>query len=134
MQSAAQRRNGKSSPKLTGTNGHLLALRMMREKAAQCHRHRIGSRRHRQAGTRLDDVLRQRHTLADDTGQASGQGLEMDLQAYVTDQLLATLGVGYNDTKIKDKNLAVAVCAACMVTDPKNAAGLALIGERARWN
>ena len=51
--------------------------------------------------------------------KASGQGLEMDLQAYVTDQLLATLGVGYNDTKIKDPNLLVAVCQACTVTDPK---------------
>jgi iron complex outermembrane receptor protein len=31
---------------------------------------------------------------------------------------LASLGVGYNDTKIKDPGLAVAVCAACTVTDP----------------
>ena len=30
-------------------------------------------------------------------------------------------------TKIKDKNLAVAVCAACTVTDPRTASGLALI-------
>jgi iron complex outermembrane receptor protein len=29
-----------------------------------------------------------------------------------------TLGVGYNDTEIKDGNLAVAICAACTVTDP----------------
>jgi iron complex outermembrane receptor protein len=59
--------------------------------------------------------------------KAAGQGFEFDLQAILTDNLLATLGVGYNDTKIKDKGLAVAVCAACTVTDPKTSAGLALI-------
>jgi hypothetical protein len=40
---------------------------------------------------------------------------------------LASLGVGFNDTKIKDPGLAVAVCAACKVTDPKTSGGLALI-------
>jgi iron complex outermembrane recepter protein len=59
--------------------------------------------------------------------KASGQGFEMDLQALLSDNWLASLGVGYNDTRIKDKNLAVAVCAACTVTDPKTAGGLALI-------
>lgn len=59
--------------------------------------------------------------------KAKGQGFELDLQALLSDQLLATLGLGYNDTKIRDKNLAVAVCAACTVTDPKTSAGLALI-------
>ena len=49
--------------------------------------------------------------------QATGQGFEMDLQAFITDKLLATLGVGYNDTKIKDPLLTVAVCAECTVTD-----------------
>jgi len=43
----------------------------------------------------------------------------MDMQAFITDKLLATLGVGYNDTKIKDPSLAVAVCAECTVTDPQ---------------
>ena len=51
--------------------------------------------------------------------KASGQGFELDFQAYLTDQLLATVGVGYNDTKLKDPGLAVAVCAACTVTDPQ---------------
>ena len=59
--------------------------------------------------------------------KTEGQGFELDLQAYVTSNLLATVGVGYNDTKIKDKNLAVAVCAACTVTDPRDAGGRALI-------
>jgi iron complex outermembrane receptor protein len=59
--------------------------------------------------------------------KATGRGFELDLQAYLTEQLLATLGVGYNDTKLKDKDLAVSVCAACTVTDPLNADGKALI-------
>ena len=56
-----------------------------------------------------------------------GQGVELDLQAYLTDRLLVTLGASYNDTKIKDPSLAVAVCAACTVTDPRDSAGRALI-------
>ena len=59
--------------------------------------------------------------------KASGQGFELDFQSFLSDQLLLTLGVGYNDTKIKDRNLAVAVCARCTVTDPRTAAGRALI-------
>ena len=56
-----------------------------------------------------------------------GQGFELDLHGYLTDSLLATLGVSYNDTKIKDPTLAVGTCAACTVTDPRNANGQALI-------
>jgi iron complex outermembrane recepter protein len=59
--------------------------------------------------------------------KAVGQGFELDAQAFLTDNLLATLGVGYNDTKIKDGNLAVSVCASCTVTDPRTAGGQALI-------
>jgi iron complex outermembrane receptor protein len=73
--------------------------------------------------------------------KASGQGFELDLQAYATDRLLATLGVGLNDTKIKDSGLAVSPCNTtqyvfgqpgaprpnCTVTNPLNAAGKALI-------
>ena len=51
--------------------------------------------------------------------KATGQGFELDFKTYVTDQLLASIGVGYNDTKIKDAGLAVAFCASCTVTDPK---------------
>lgn len=56
-----------------------------------------------------------------------GQGLELDLEAYLTDHLLVTLGSSYNDTEIRDDTLSVAVCAACTVTDPLDAAGRALI-------
>jgi iron complex outermembrane receptor protein len=51
--------------------------------------------------------------------KATGRGFELDFKAFLTDQLLASLGVGFNDTKIKDPGLAVAVCAACKVTDPQ---------------
>ena len=54
--------------------------------------------------------------------KTEGQGFEMDLQAYLTPNLLATVGASYNDTKIKDPNLAVAVCAACKVTNRQNTA------------
>ena len=59
--------------------------------------------------------------------KASGQGFELDFQSYITDQLLTTIGVGYNDTQIKDPGLAVAVCASCTVTNPKTTGGLALV-------
>jgi len=59
--------------------------------------------------------------------KATGQGFEMDLQAYLTDRLLASVGWGYNDTQIKDGNLVVATCAACTVTNPAPSAGKANI-------
>ena len=59
--------------------------------------------------------------------EASGRGLELDVQALLSDQLVATLGIGINDTELKDPGLAVAVCAACTVTDPRTAGGRALI-------
>ncbi len=62
--------------------------------------------------------------------KATGQGLEMDLQAYLSDRLLATLGVGYNDTRIRDAKLSVSPCAACTVTDPM-VAGKAMIDGNA---
>ena len=51
--------------------------------------------------------------------KATGQGFELDGQAYLTDNLLASIGVGYNDTKIKDDTLEVAGCGGgCTMTDP----------------
>ena len=55
--------------------------------------------------------------------KAKGQGFELDFQGLVTDNLLVTLGVGYNDTKIQDPDLVVATCAACKVTDPTRVVG-----------
>jgi iron complex outermembrane recepter protein len=42
--------------------------------------------------------------------KAAGRGFEMDMQALVADSLVASLGLGYNDTEIKDPNLIVSAC------------------------
>ncbi|MBB6091319.1 iron complex outermembrane receptor protein [Povalibacter uvarum] len=55
-----------------------------------------------------------------------GQGAELDFQAYLTQNLLVTLGASYNDTEIEDDDIAVGVCFACTVTDPI-VGGLAVI-------
>ncbi len=61
----------------------------------------------------------------------TGQGFEGEFEAYVTDHLLVTAGMSYNDTKIKDKDLAVQPCGSgCTVLDPEIVVGgntLALI-------
>ena len=54
-------------------------------------------------------------------------GLELDSEFIVTPNLTLTAGYSYAHTKIEDKTLAVAVCAACTITDPLNAAGQALV-------
>jgi len=59
--------------------------------------------------------------------KSTGQGFEFDIEAFLTDSLLLTFGSSYNDTEIQDDDLAVAVCAACTVTDPLDASGRALI-------
>lgn len=57
-----------------------------------------------------------------------GQGFELDTTAFLTDNLLATLGVGYSDTKIKDPSLEVAGCGSpCTMTDPVGPNGGRLI-------
>ncbi|AKJ27386.1 TonB-dependent receptor [Caldimonas brevitalea] len=57
-----------------------------------------------------------------------GRGAEVDLQALLTDRLQMTLGASYNHTELRDPSLAIAACGSgCTVTDPLNAAGLALI-------
>ncbi len=55
-----------------------------------------------------------------------GQGAELDVQAYLTDALLMTLGASYNDTEIEDGGISVATCFSCTVTDPQ-VNGLAVI-------
>jgi iron complex outermembrane recepter protein len=52
-----------------------------------------------------------------------GQGAELDLRAYVTDNFLVSVGASLNDTKIKDAALAVQPCGSgCTVLDPAGAA------------
>jgi iron complex outermembrane recepter protein len=84
-------------------------------------------------------------TILLNADKATGQGFEMDLQALITPNLLATLGIGYNDTKIKDSGLAVSTCGTtqyvfgqpgaprpnCTVTDPVDSNGRALINGNA---
>lgn len=53
--------------------------------------------------------------------QTQGKGFEIDAEAVVTDNLLMTFGMSYNDTEIQDKNLAVNICGSathCTVLDP----------------
>ena len=59
--------------------------------------------------------------------KVTGQGVELDFQAILTDSLRMTLGGSYNDTAIKDGKLFVQQCgnfantagrAGCTVTDP----------------
>jgi iron complex outermembrane recepter protein len=67
--------------------------------------------------------------------KATGAGFEMDMQALLTNNLLASLGVGYNDTQIKSPGLSVSPCGNliappdlnCTPTDPLDANGKALI-------
>lgn len=58
-----------------------------------------------------------------------GQGFELDLEAYLSDQLLVTVGASYNDTEIHDDTLAIAPCGGgCTVLDPDGpVAGTVLI-------
>jgi iron complex outermembrane receptor protein len=51
--------------------------------------------------------------------KSTGQGFEFDLQVAVLSNLLLSFGGSYNQTKIKDPNLAVQPCGGgCTVTDP----------------
>ena len=51
--------------------------------------------------------------------KTEGSGAELDFQAFVTDNLKLTIGGSINDTKIRDKNLAIAACGSpCTVLDP----------------
>ena len=61
--------------------------------------------------------------------KTEGRGFEIDLEAYVTDQLLVTFGASYNHTEIRDSDLAVQPCGAgCTVLDPAGpVAGTVLI-------
>lgn len=61
--------------------------------------------------------------------RSTGRGVEMDLDAYLTDKLLLTFGGSYNFTRIEDPALGVGACAACTVLNPKfvNAAGATLV-------
>ncbi|MEM0516233.1 TonB-dependent receptor [Pseudoalteromonas sp. YIC-827] len=50
--------------------------------------------------------------------KTTGYGFELDTQWVLTDNLNATFNLSYNNTELKDDDLAVAVCFQCTVTDP----------------
>lgn len=58
---------------------------------------------------------------------AVGYGIETDIEYLASENLMLTAGFAYNNTEIKDRNLAVGVCAQCTVLDPINADGRALV-------
>jgi iron complex outermembrane receptor protein len=60
-------------------------------------------------------------------GETEGYGFEIDSQFVITDNLLITANVSYNNTQMNDSTLTVPICAACMVTDPLNTDGRAII-------
>ena len=66
--------------------------------------------------------------------KVTGQGVELNLDAYLLPTLLVSFNGSYNFTKIKDPGLSVATCGnfgpndpICTVTNPRNADGTALI-------
>jgi iron complex outermembrane receptor protein len=51
--------------------------------------------------------------------QTDGKGVELDFEAFITDNLRVSIGASYNDTEIDDPNLGVQVCGSgCTFTDP----------------
>ncbi|WP_308922743.1 TonB-dependent receptor [Janthinobacterium sp. J1-1] len=63
--------------------------------------------------------------------KTNGRGAELELEGFVTPSLKMSLGGSYNFTEIDDPTLSVATCRSCIVTDPKNAAGNAIINGNA---
>ncbi|BED88474.1 TonB-dependent receptor [Pseudoalteromonas sp. MM1] len=59
--------------------------------------------------------------------KTTGYGFELDTEWVLSDEFNATFNLSYNKTEIKDNDLAVAVCAQCIVNDPINDAGLAVL-------
>jgi len=51
--------------------------------------------------------------------ETDGQGVELDFEAYVTENFLVTLGASWNDTEIDDPDLAIQACGGgCTILDP----------------
>ncbi|MEE7546116.1 TonB-dependent receptor [Xanthomonas sp. Kuri4-1] len=63
--------------------------------------------------------------------RTDGHGAEFDLELSPNANWAFTVGGSYNATRIRDPELAVAVCSNCIVLDPRNANGRALIDGNA---
>lgn len=62
--------------------------------------------------------------------RAEGQGVELNLDAYLTDNFLMTFSGSYNKTEIKDAALRVGACGGgCTVTNPQDASGTIIDGN-----
>lgn len=53
-----------------------------------------------------------------------GYGFEFEGEYAITSDLLTTLGVSYNNTEIKDENVAISTCSFCTVLNPVDENGL----------
>lgn len=53
-----------------------------------------------------------------------GYGFEFEGEYAITSELLTTLSVSYNNTEIKDKNIAISTCTFCTVMNPVDENGL----------
>jgi outer membrane receptor protein involved in Fe transport len=62
-----------------------------------------------------------------------GSGFDLDTEMLFTDNFMATVGLSYNRTEIKDPNLRVAICGSgqCTVTDPLDSNGFAIVNGNA---
>jgi iron complex outermembrane receptor protein len=59
--------------------------------------------------------------------QGTGQGVELDLEWMISDNLTVTFGGAYADTEINDRNLRVGACAACTINNPVDADNRVLV-------
>jgi iron complex outermembrane receptor protein len=63
--------------------------------------------------------------------KTKGRGAEIDFEGNVFTGFRVTAGGSYNFTKIEDPTLSLPACAACTMTDPRNAAGRYIIDGNA---
>jgi iron complex outermembrane receptor protein len=63
--------------------------------------------------------------------KTKGRGAEIDFEGNVFTGFRVTAGGSYNFTRIDDKSLSLPACAACTMTDPRNAAGRYIIDGNA---
>jgi iron complex outermembrane receptor protein len=73
--------------------------------------------------------------------KAKASGLDLEVEAYLTDNLLMQLALGYNDTEIDDPNLRVATCGSgqCTLSNPVDEDGFAIVDgnplpNAPKWN
>ena len=65
----------------------------------------------------------------DNADKATAMGLDLDIDAMLSDRLLLQIALGYNETEIDDPNLRIPVCGSgqCTVVDSLDADGFAIV-------